>query len=156
MSRSRPIYAIKPMGSGDISLKGDETGNAHIEWCQKKAAPYIPSTLVYGDYLYVLLDRGFFACYDAKTGKAIYKKRRIQRSATAFTASPWAYAGKVFCLSEDGDTFVIQAGPEFKLLQKNSLGEMCMSTPAIARESLILRTASNLYHIHKSQVAATR
>jgi hypothetical protein len=67
--------------------------------------------------------------------------------AAAFTASPWAYNGKVFCLSEDGDTFVIQAGPEYKLLGKNSIGEMSMATPAIAQRSLILRTQQRLWRI---------
>ena len=67
----------------------------------------------------------------------------------AFTASPWAYNGKIFALSEDGDTFVVQAGPEFKVLGKNALDEMCMATPAIYRSSLIVRTASKLYRIRK-------
>jgi hypothetical protein len=87
-------------------------------------------------------------CYDAQTGKDIYgSKHRLGGS--AFTASPWAYDGKVFCLSEDGDTFVVQAGPKFKLLGKNSLGEMCLATPAPVRGSLVLRTESQLYRIAK-------
>jgi len=55
--------------------------------------------------------------------------------------------GRVYCLSEDGDTFVIQAGPEFELLGKNSLGELCMATPAIVRDGLIIRTESHLLRI---------
>ena len=77
-------------------------------------------------------------------------KQRFEVGASAFTACPWAYNGKVFCLSEDGDTFVAQAGPEYKLLAKNSVGEMCMATPAIARGSLILRTQPRLYRIARS------
>ena len=65
------------------------------------------------------------------------------------TSQPWAYNGKIFCLSEDGDTFVIQAGAEYKLIGKNSLDEMCMATPAIVRGSLVIRTASKLYRIAK-------
>ena len=76
-------------------------------------------------------------------------KQSIDPAAAAFTASPWAYNGKIFALSEDGDTFVMQAGPEFKLLAKNTLDEMCMATPAIYRSSLIVRTASKLYRIGK-------
>jgi hypothetical protein len=143
----RPVYAIRPGAAGDISLKEKETSNDHIAWCQKKAAPYNPSPLVYGDYVYVLVDRGFLACYDAKTGKEYYKRRRLDRGASAFTASPFAYNSKVFCLSEDGDTFVVQAGPEYKLLGKNSLNEMALATPAIVNGSLIIRTASKLYRI---------
>jgi len=150
----RPVYAIKPGAAGDISLKEGEQSNQFIAWYQPQAGPYNPSPLVYGDHYYTLLDRGFFTCHDAKTGKEIYGKQRIEATAGAFTSSPWAYNGKIFCLSEDGDTFVIQAGAEYKLLRKNSLDEMCMATPAIARGSLIIRTASNLYRIAKSSPAA--
>ena len=87
------------------------------------------------------------ACYDARTGDEVYSNQRIAAGATAFTSSPWANDGKIFCLSEDGDTFVIQAGPEFKVLGCNKLDEMCMATPATVRGSLIIRTMSKLYRI---------
>jgi hypothetical protein len=103
-----------------------------------------------GEYLYVLYDLGFLSCYDARTGKPHYEKQRLGPGGTAFTASPWASAGKVYCLSEDGDTFVVTAGPTFKLLQKNPLGEMCMATPAGLRGNLLIRTLSKLYRIGKS------
>jgi outer membrane protein assembly factor BamB len=143
----RPVFAIRPGASGDISLKNDETSNRSIAWCQKTGAPYNPSPLLYGDYFYVLHDRGFLACYDARSGREIYGKTRLAPETEAFTSSPWAYQGKIFCLSEDGDTFVIQAGPEYKLLRTNRVGELCMATPAILRHSLILRTESHLWRI---------
>ncbi len=143
----RPVYAIKPGASGDISLKEGETSNQFIAWYQRQAGPYNPSPIVYGDLYYTLLDRGFFTAHDAKTGKEVYGKQRIDPAAGAFTSSPWAYNGKIFALSEDGDTFVIQAGSEYKLVGKNSLDEMCMATPAIVKGSLIIRTATKLYRI---------
>jgi outer membrane protein assembly factor BamB len=143
----RPVYAVRPGATGDISLKKEESSNQSVAWYQRLAAPYNPSPLVYGDYFYVLKDRGFFSCYDAKTGKEIYKDERL--GATEFTASPWAYGGKIFCLSEDGNTFVIQAGPEFKIIGRNKLDELCMSTPAIARDCLLLRTEDFLYCFKK-------
>lgn len=146
----RPVYAVKAGARGDISLKEGETANEYIAWYQRQAGPYNPSPLVYGDYYYTLLDRGIFTCHDARTGREIYGKQRIDPQASAFTASPWASNGKIFALSEDGDTFVIQAGPEFKVLGKNSLDEMCMATPAIARGSLIIRTATKLYRIGRT------
>jgi len=103
--------------------------------------------MVYGDCLYVLHDRGLLSCYDARTGREIYRQQKIAAGATAFTVSPWANDGRIFCLSEDGDTFVVQAGPEFKVLNRNALNEMCMATPAAYRGSLILRTMSKLYRI---------
>ncbi|PYP86688.1 MAG: serine/threonine protein kinase [Blastocatellia bacterium AA13] len=153
MDSLRPVYAIKAGALGNISLKEGEKSNQFIAWFQPQAGPYNPTPLIYGDYYYTLLDRGFFTCHDAKTGQEIYGKQRIDPAAGAFTSSPWAYNGKIFCLSEDGDTFVIQAGKEYKLLRKNSLDEMCMATPAIARGSLIIRTASKLYRITKSASA---
>ncbi|WP_417747318.1 PQQ-binding-like beta-propeller repeat protein [Rosistilla oblonga] len=146
----RPIFAIRPGASGDISLRGEATSNEFIAWCQPKAAPYNPSTIVYGDQLYVLHDRGLMASYDALTGEVIYEKKRIP-GGRSFTSSPWAYEGKIFCLNEFGKTLAIAAGPEFKLLQTNELDstELCMTTPAIADGQLILRTGDAVYCIAK-------
>jgi outer membrane protein assembly factor BamB len=152
----RPVYALKPGASGEITLKENESSNEYIVWSQRQAGPYNPSPLIYGDYYYTLLDRGFLTCHDARTGELVYGKRRIERGAGAFTASPWAYNGKIFCLSEDGDTFVIEAGPEFKVIGKNPLEEMCMATPAISKSSLIVRTASKLYRIGQTDSISTR
>jgi outer membrane protein assembly factor BamB len=144
--RKKPLFAIRPGASGDISLTGDQTSNEYIAWCHKRAAPYNPTTLVYGDFLYVLLDRGILACYDAQSGKQVYDRQRLPNG-RAFTSSPWAYNGKIFCLNEYGETFVVQAGPEFKLLHTNSLGEdeMCMATPAMAGDKLIIRSEDRVY-----------
>ncbi|NQT40455.1 MAG: hypothetical protein HQ581_23375 [Planctomycetes bacterium] len=147
LDRRKPLFAIRPGAVGDISLEADQTDSESIAWCQKRAGPYNPSPIVYGDYLYVLYDMGLFACFNAVTGEEVYGKRRIGPGARAFTASPWAYDGKIFCLSEDGDTFVIRAGPEFELLGKNTLGELSMATPAIARNGLVIRTESHVLRI---------
>jgi outer membrane protein assembly factor BamB len=150
MDGKRPIYAVKPGAEGDISPKEDEPQSQFLVWRQKQIAPYNPSFLVYGDYLYVLYDRGMFACFDAKTGNEVYEKQRLEAQ---FTASPWAYDARIFCLSEDGDTYVIQAGKEFKLVGKNRLDEMCMATPAIAGDSLLIRTLTKLYRIKEGASA---
>ena len=141
----RPVFAVKPGASGDISLKPGETSNQYVVWFQPQLGTYQTSALVYGDHYYTLLDRGFLLCHDASTGKQVYGRQRISPDATGFTASPWAYNGKVFVLSEDGDTFVIKAGPEFKILGKNSLHEMSLASPAVANGSLFIRTQSKLY-----------
>jgi len=148
-SQSRPVYAIRPGATGDITLPEGSTSNDYVVWSHPQLGSYNPSSLVYGDYHYTLLDRGILICYDARTGQEVYPRRRIT-AGTLFTASPWAYNGKIFALSEDGDTFVIQAGPEFAVLGRNSLDEMTLSTPAVARGSLIIRTATKLYRIAES------
>ena len=146
----RPVYAIRAGAAGDISLKAEETSNAFIVWADRTLGTFNPSPLVYRGCLYVLHDRGFLTCSDPATGKPIYGRQRLSTDTATFTASPWAYNGKVFALSEDGDTYVIQAGPEFKVLGKNSLNEMALATPAVARGSLIVRTASKLYRISRA------
>lgn len=146
----RPLYAIRPGGTGDISLPANKTSNESIAWCQRAAAPYNPSVVVYRDRLYVVYDKGLFACFDALTGDVMYDRQRIPNG-RAFTSSPWAYGGKVFCLNEYGETFVYEAGDEFKPLHTNVLADddMCMATPAIAGDRLLIRTAVRLYSIKK-------
>jgi outer membrane protein assembly factor BamB len=148
-SARRPVFAIRPGASGDISLKEGQTSNSFIAWLQPLLGSYQTSGLVYGGCYYTLLDRGFLLCNDPRTGEPIYGRQRIASGAN-FAASPWAYNGKVFLLSEEGDTYVIQAGKAFKVLGKNPLGEMAMASPAIARGSVIIRTQSKLYRIAKA------
>lgn len=148
MDQTRPIYAIKPGAQGDISLAKDQLESEFVVWCQPKAAPYNPTTLVYDGRLYSLYDRGLLACFDALTGQEHYSGKRIPNG-RAFTASPWVMNGKLFCLNEDGATFVCRAGNEFELLHTNPLAEddMGMATPAIAGDRLLIRTAARLYCI---------
>jgi outer membrane protein assembly factor BamB len=144
----RPIYAIKPGGAGDISLARDATSSPFIAWCDGKAAPYNPSTLLYQGRLYVLLDRGALSVYDGKAGKPIFERERIP-GCKGCSASPWAANGKVYAMDEDGVTFVLSAGDEFKLLHSNRLAEddMGMATPAIVGDRLLLRTSARIYCI---------
>jgi outer membrane protein assembly factor BamB len=147
----RPMFAVRPGAAGDISLNSAETGNAYVAWFLDKASAYMPSPLVYRDRMYVVYDNGICAAYDSGTGKQIYKAR-IGTGAT-FSSSPCAADGRIFCLSEDGDTYVLQAGDEYKLMAQNSLGEMCLATPAIANGSLFIRTITKLYRITRAGAA---
>ena len=148
--RSRPLYALRPGATGDISLQDDQTSNASVAWSQPKGGPYNPSTLAYDGIIYVLYDQGFLAAYNAADGSEVYSKQRIPNG-RAFTSSPWAYDGKVFCLNEDGTTFVIKAGDDFELLRTNPLEEddMGMATPAIAGDRLLIRTSARIYCIQR-------
>jgi outer membrane protein assembly factor BamB len=154
MDKSRPIYAIRPGADGDISLQDGETSNEFVVWRQPTAAPYNPSTLIYRDRMFVLYDRGLFACFDPRDGKQIVGLERLPNG-RSFTSSPWGYNGKVFCLNEDGVTFVLKAGDEFELLHTNVLAEddMGMATPAIAGDRLLIRTSARLYCIRENKAA---
>jgi outer membrane protein assembly factor BamB len=148
MDRSRPIYAIRPGGSGDISLQPGQTNNSSIAWCQPLAAPYNPTTLVYDGRLYVLYDLGTLSAFSARTGELLYDRQKVP-GGRHFTASPWACNGRVFCLDEDGVTFVVRAGDRFELLHTNKLAEddMCLATPALADNRLLIRSAARIYCI---------
>ena len=140
------MFAVRPGASGDISLKKDQTGNEFIAWYREPAGAYHPTPLVLGEHLYVLYSTGSISCFEAKTGKPVYERERLGGS---FTASPWSYDGKVFCLSEEGTTYVVRAGPEFELLGKNVLGDVALATPAVAGGRLFLRIATTLYCVKK-------
>ena len=119
--RTDRLYAIRPGASGDITLAAGATSNDYIAWAHPTLGSYNPSALVYGDYHYTLLDRGILICHDARTGEEVYPRQRVSPGGSLFTASPWAYNGKIFAISEDGDTYVVKAGPEFELLGTNAL-----------------------------------
>ena len=140
----RPVYAIRPNATGDITLGKKESSNDSIAWYQPKAGPYNTSPIVYKGRYFTLYDRGFMTCHDAKTGELIYGKSRFP-SGASFTASPWAYNGNLFCLSEDGDTYVVPAEGDFKVTHKNTLDELSLATPSVAQGKLFVRTASKLY-----------
>ncbi|MBI2823223.1 MAG: PQQ-binding-like beta-propeller repeat protein [Planctomycetia bacterium] len=148
------LYAVKPGAAGDLSPTDDGPLSEHLAWYQK-AGPYHPTPLIIGDNLYMLLDRGFMACYNAKTGETIYDKKRIPNG-RAFTSSPWSYAGKLFCLNEDGVTFVIEPSSDFKILYTNELAEddMCMATPVIVGDRLLLRSSARVYCLQENRAAA--
>jgi outer membrane protein assembly factor BamB len=94
----------------------------------------------------VLNDKGIFSRLNAATGERTYRSR-VAPGASAFTASPWAYNGHVFVMSEEGDTFVIEAGDQYRLVRVNSLDDFSMATPAIVGDRLLIRTQHRLYSI---------
>jgi len=140
----QPIYAIKLGASGDISLKDGKESNDFIAWSKQRGGPYMPTPLVYGDLLYTCSNGGILTAYNAKTGDRIYQER-LGGTGGAFTASPVASDGKLYLSSEDGDIFVVKAGPKYELLSKNPVGEVMMATPAISDGLLIVRGLNHLF-----------
>ena len=143
-----PVYAIQPGASGDITPAEPSTSNDYVVWSASKMGPYHPTPIIEQNVLHILYDRGFMAAYDPKTGEEVYGKKRIPNG-RAFTSSPVTYGGKLFCLNEDGVTFVLQAGPDFEVLHQNPLADddMGMATPVIIGDKLLIRTSKRLYCI---------
>ncbi|MEX2138278.1 MAG: PQQ-binding-like beta-propeller repeat protein [Pirellulales bacterium] len=144
----RPTFAIRPGASGELARNGNLAESEFIAWYQGQASPYNTSQIVFGDHLYTLYDRGFLTCHEAKTGKEVYGKQRFTPGGS-FTASPWAYNEHLFCLSEDGLTYVVRPGRQFEIVGTNDLDELCLASPAITNDKLLIRTASKLYCLTK-------
>lgn len=138
-SETKRAIAIRLGGNGDL------TNTANIVWSYDKGTAYVPSPILYGDYLYLLTDAGAITCLEAKTGAVIYQAR--MPVAARFTASPVAFEGKILIVSEDGDAFVLRAGPKPEVLNANSLDEPVYASPAISNGKILLRGANNLYCI---------
>lgn len=142
----RPIYGIRPGAHGDITPPEGASTSEFVAWSHPTGGPYNPSPLYYDGRVYVLYDRGMVSCHDARTGRLLYDRERLP-GGFAFTASPWAAGGKVFCLNEDGVGYVLRAGDAFEVLWTNRLADddMCMATPALVGNRLLIRTSARLY-----------
>ena len=141
----KAMAAVKPGASGDLTTADGAKLNDFVAWLQPKAGTYLPTELAYQGGLYVLTHTGILTRFDAKTGEQTYKSRVGEGG--DFTTSPWGYNGKVFCMNEEGKTYVIRAGDKYELLDSNDLGEMTLATPALVGDRLILRTENHLYAI---------
>jgi outer membrane protein assembly factor BamB len=139
-----PIYAIKSTAQGDITLPLDRDASAHVAWSIRRGGNYMQTPIVVGDYLYCCRDNGVLTCFDAKTGKQMYRTRL---DGTGFTASAVAAGERIYFTAEDGRVHVIKAGPEFESLAENDLGESCLSTPALSGGTIFFRTRGHLIAI---------
>jgi outer membrane protein assembly factor BamB len=142
----RPMYAFRPGAVGDISLQPGQETNEFIAWRSSKGSPYTPTPIIYGDLFYTCADNGVFSAYNAKTGELVYQ----ERIPSSFSASPIAADGKLYLASQDGDVYVVRAGPKFELLATNSMGEPLMATPAISGNNLIIRSERYIYSVQEN------
>ena len=134
-----PVHAIRATATGDVTLKDDATSNAGVAWSVPRAGSYMATPLLYGDYLYVVRWNGILGAYDARTGTRAYQQR-LGQGATAFTASPVASGGHIYFATEDGEVYVVKAGPAFELVATNKLDAAMLATPAISEGRLFIRT----------------
>jgi outer membrane protein assembly factor BamB len=121
-------------------------GDGKPMWEYAKGTAYVPSPIFYGDYVYLITDKGLVTCIEAKTGAVKYEGKRPGPGGQ-FAGSPVAYDGKILLTSEDGETHVIQAGPEFAVLRTNSVGEPVLASPAIANGTIFIRGKDHLFAI---------
>ena len=143
----RPIYAIRPGATGDITLTQGQTTNAALAWTNNTEGTYIPTPLVYGDYLITMNNNGVVTAYQARTGERAFRGR--VGAGGSFAASPVAADGRLFISSEDGEVYVVTAGPGLTEIAKNDMKEVIMATPAISDGVIVIRTLGRVWGIGK-------
>ena len=143
--RSGPFMAIRLGGTGDIS-------HTHVQWLVPTGAPYVSSLVLYQGLIYLANDAGVASCFDAKTGEKVWQSR----TEGIFSASPVAGDGKVYLMSETGETIVIKAGREFQVLARNDIDERLVASPAISGGQLFMRTDNYLFCIGKKSSSLGR
>jgi len=137
-------YPNKKMFAIRLGAAGDVTGSSTVVWQYDRGTAYVPSSILYGPYVYLMTDKGILTCLEVSTGKLIYKGGRVPVPAT-FTASPVAVDGRILLTSEDGDTFVIKAGPKHEVLTTNSVGEPVYASPAVSHGMIFIRGEKHLF-----------
>lgn len=139
---AKSVLAIKPVcGSAGLQACG-----ADISWTYARGTAYVTSPILVGDVLYLSTDRGIITALNAKTGEIIYEGGRVPVPAT-FTASMVAFGDRILQSSEDGDVFVIQAGPEHEIIATNKLGEPIYASPALSDGTIYIRGEKHVYAI---------
>ena len=134
------LLAVKPGG-----IAGGK--EPPVEWSHNKSVPTRPSLLLVDDLLFMVNDNGIASCVEAKTGKQLWEERL--KGKAACSASPIYADGRIYVASQDGPSYVMEAGKTFKLLATNTLDAGCMASPAAIGKSLFLRTRTHLYCIEE-------
>ncbi len=130
-SAARPVMAVR-------------VADGSVAWRHDRGSPYTTTPLVYDGLAYILTDNGILSAYDVATGVRAYQTR-LSPQAGSFSASPVAAQGRIYFASEDGQVIVIRAGRKFEVLATNDMDEVCMATPALSGNLLLVRTKTHLY-----------
>ena len=139
--RAGPTLAIKPGGKGDVT-------GSHLAWSTPRGSPFVPSPVLYNDQLYTVNDMAsIVTSFQAATGRTLWQGRLGQAEREGFSASPVAVDGKVFFTNDQGETFVVKAGPAFELMHVNNIGEGTLASPALVDNRWYIRTNQHLFAI---------
>jgi outer membrane protein assembly factor BamB len=133
----KKVIAVRP---------GEVAPDKRVAWEYAKGTGYVLSNILYGDYLYLVTDNGIVTCLDPKTGEVKYEGGRVP-TPSRFMGSPVAFAGFIAMTSEDGDTFMLRAGPKHEIVRTNSVDEPVFSSLAIANGRIYIRGEKHLFAI---------
>lgn len=138
-SQAKRAMAVRPGGDGDVT-------ESAIVWSYRKGTAYVPSPILHGNFLYLMTDTGLMTCLDAATGEVKYEGGRPPAPAT-FTSSLVAYGDRLLLTSEDGDTYVVKAGPVHEVLRTNSVGEPVYASLALANGTIYIRGEKHMFAV---------
>jgi outer membrane protein assembly factor BamB len=132
--------AIRPDGMGNVT-------ETHVVWHEKKLpdrkASYVPSPIAFDKYFYVISDKGWLTCFEARTGKRLF----FEQLGRHHSASPIVADGHLYLSDDDGITYVLKAGPTFEVVARNELKDECYASPAVSRGQIFIRTLNHLWCI---------
>jgi len=146
--RDSPVYAIKETATGDVSLKADATSNDGVAWMAPRSGGYMCTPLIYRGLVYIVRYNGVLNVFDARSGERKFEAR-LAGATSAFTSSPVANDGKVYIASEDGQVFVLAAGPKYEEIAMNQMSTPILATPALSEGRMFLRTGDQIMAIGK-------
>ena len=139
--RAGPTLAIRPGGRGDVT-------DTHVAWKTTRGSPFVPSPVLYGNYLYTLNDMSnIITCLNARTGETVWQERLGQPRRESISASPVIVDDRLFVTNDEGLTFVMKTGPVFDLLHTNDIGERTLASPALVDGVWYVRTVNELIAI---------
>ena len=139
--QARPIYAIRTDAAGDLTGQ-----HSAIAWTQERAGNYTQTPLLAGGLGYFCFDTGVLTVYQLATGEKLYQQR-LGGGSSGFSSSPVTAGNQVYIIDEDGHSFVLAPGREYKVLAENDIGETVMATPAISGGVLYVRGGKHLFAI---------
>ncbi len=142
----RPLRAVRLDATGNITPPSVDTTNSSVIWCHPRQGSYMQSPLLFGSMLFSCDWYGILSCVDANTGKNNYSER-LGPGGEAFTSSPVAAGENLYFTSEGGNVYVVSATPQFAVVATNSLGDLCLSTPAVSEGAIFFRTRDRLIAI---------
>ncbi|MEE8129707.1 MAG: PQQ-binding-like beta-propeller repeat protein, partial [Vicinamibacterales bacterium] len=139
--RAGPTLAIRPGGRGDVT-------DTHVAWKTTRGSPFVPSPVLYGNYLYTLNDMSsIITCLNATTGETVWQERLGRPRREGISASPVVVDDRLFVTNDEGLTFVLKTGPEFELLHTNDIGARTLASPALVDGVWYIRTSGELFAI---------
>lgn len=130
------ILGVRPDGRGNVT-------QTHIAWRTNKGVSYVPSPMAIGDWFFVVSDTGVASCFEAASGKILWQEKLgVGHHASLVSAN-----GLVYFLSDEGVMTIVRAGPDFKVVARNEIGEKCSASPALSEGRMFLRGDTHLYCI---------